>query len=78
MEFLGIFAFFWLWFLLQKCILVQSAFSAALVAWKFFEKKKLDAGFEIFHIFKPKNDPFFQFLDPLDFRAEGPEKIGIF
>ena len=38
----------------------------------FFEKKKLDFGFEIFHIFYAKKWPFFRFLDPPYFWAEGP------
>ena len=32
----------------------------------------MDSGFKIFHIFYAKND-FFRFLDPPDFRAEGPK-----
>ena len=74
MEILGIFEiFFLLWFPLEKCLLVQSAFSAALMGWKIFEKK-MDFGFEIFHIFFCQKTTFFflfRFLDPPYFRAGG-------
>ena len=68
MEILGIFElFFLLWFPLEKCLLVQSAFSAALVGGKNFEKNKLDFGFEIFHIFYAKKRPFLSIFGPPDF-----------
>ena len=58
---------------MEKCLLLQSAFSTALVGWTFFEEKKLDAGFEIFHIFYAKKRPFFDFWTPL-FLGRTPEK----
>ena len=61
-----------------KCLLVQSAFSAALVGWKIFEEKKNwmpDSKF--FTFFMPKNDFFFRFLDPPYFRAGGRFFFGI-
>ena len=61
---------FLLWFPLEKCLLVQSAFSAALVGRKILEKK-LDAGFEIFHIFYAKKRPFFSIFGPPCFRPGG-------
>ena len=60
---------------MEKCILVQSAFSAALVGWKKFEEKKWMPDSKFFTFFSPKKDLFFHFLDPHGFRAEGPKKF---
>ena len=70
-KFWGFWTFFLQRFPLEKCLSVQSAFSAALMGWKILEKKKMDFGFEIFHIFYAKKRPFFfDFWTPLIF---GPE-----
>ena len=75
----GNFGNFELFFFLFTMVSIgKVSFSAKVPFWphwwveNFLRKKKLDFGFEIFHIFYAKKRPFFRFLDPPYFRAGGP------
>ena len=75
LEILGILAWFFFFLtmvFIGKCLLVQSAFSAAWVGWKFFEKKKYGCWIRNFSHFLFQKTTFFRFGDPPCFRAGGP------